>query len=107
MKAALLVGCSTGSAASPVPYLHVAVVLWHVDESGQTLAEPHGDVAVHVDGEGLEALLQAAHGVVFKGACVLAQVHAADLRQTQAAHRNETWKSKKHSPFLLYNRPLI
>lgn len=71
------------------PYLDVHVVLRHVDEGGQALAEPHGDVPVHVDGEGLEALLQAAHGVVLEGAGVFTQVHATHLRQAEAAHRNE------------------
>lgn len=65
------------------------VVLGHVDEGGQPLAEPHGDVAVHVDGEGLEALLESTHGVVLEGAGVLAQVHAADLGHGHATHRDE------------------
>lgn len=70
------------------------VVLRHDDEGGQTLAEPHGDLPVHVDSEGLEALLQATHCVVLEGAGVLAQVHASDLRHSQAAHRDETWREE-------------
>lgn len=67
----------------------MVVVLGHVDERRQALAEPHGHLPVHVDGEGLEALLEAAHGVVLEGAGVFAQVHATHLRQSEAAHRNE------------------
>lgn len=73
-----------------LPYLNVHVVLRHIDEGGQALAEPHGDLPVHVDGERLEALLQAAHRVVLEGAGVLAQVHASDLGHSQTAHRDET-----------------
>lgn len=72
------------------PYLNVHVVLRHVDKGGQALAEPHGDLPVHVDGKRLEALLQAAHRVVLEGAGVLAQVHATDLGHSQTAHRDET-----------------
>lgn len=65
------------------------VILWHVDERRQTLAEPHGDLSVHVDSEGFESLLKAAHGVVLEGAGVFPQIHAADLGQTEAAHWDE------------------
>ena len=75
--------------ASSLVHLDVRVVFGHVDEGGQALAEPHGDVAVHVDGEGFESLLEATHGVVLEGAGVLAQVHAADLGHAQTAHRDE------------------
>ena len=66
------------------------MVRWYDDKGGKALAEPHGDVSVHVDGEGLEALLEAAHGVVLKSAGVLAQVHMTDLRHAQTAHGDET-----------------
>ena len=72
-------------------YLDVGVFGGHGDELRQALAEPHGDVTLHVDGEGLEALLQAADGEVAKAADVLTQVDAAHLGQTQAAHRDEAW----------------
>ena len=68
------------------------VVLGYFDKSGQALAEPHGDLSVHVYTEGLEAFLETTHGVVLKSAGVLAQVHASNLRQAQATHRDETWR---------------
>lgn len=67
----------------------MVVVLGDVDKRGQALAEPHGDLPVHVDGEGLEALLEPAHGVVFEGAGVFAQVHAPHLGQAKAADGNK------------------
>lgn len=67
----------------------MVVVLRHVDKCRQALAEPHGDLSVHVDGEGFEALLKAAHGVVLEGAGVFAQVHATHLRKAKAADWNE------------------
>lgn len=60
-------------------YLNMHVVLRYVDKGGQALAEPHGDVSVHIDGKGLKAFLETTHGVVLKTAGVLAQVHTADL----------------------------
>lgn len=68
---------------------NVVVVLWHVDKSGQALAEPHGDLSVHVDSKRFEALLKATHGVVLEGAGIFAQVHATHLSQTKAADRDE------------------
>lgn len=67
----------------------MVVVLWHVDKSGQTLAEPHGDLSVHVDGEGFEAFLKTAHGVVLEGAGIFAQVHATHLGQTETTDWNK------------------
>ena len=76
----------------PTPTHHeVIVVLGHVDEGGQALAEPHGHLPVHVDGEGFKSLLEATHGVVPEGAGLLAQVDAPHLGQTQAAHGDESW----------------
>lgn len=63
-----------------------------VDKGGEALAEPHGDLSLHVDGEGLEPFLEAAHGVVPKGTGIFAQVHASDLGPAQAAHRDEAWR---------------
>lgn len=68
------------------------VVLWYVDKCWETLAEPHRDLSVHVDGEWLEAFLETTHGVVLEGAGVLAQVHASYLRHAQTAHGDETWR---------------
>ncbi len=73
----------------------VMVVFGHVAEGGQAFAEPHGHLTVHVDGEGLEALLQAAHGVELKRAGVLPQIHTAHLRQTQTTDRDETWRTER------------
>lgn len=68
---------------------YVVVVLGHVDESGQTLAEPHGDFPVHVDGEGFEAFLESTHGVILEGAGIFAQIHASHLCQAEAADGNK------------------
>ena len=73
------------------------MVFWHVDKGGQTLAEPHGDFSVHVDGKRFKSLLQTTHGVVAEGTGVLAQVHAPHLGQTQAAHWDEPWRGHKQS----------
>ena len=48
---------------------------WYRDELRQSLAEPHGDVSVHVDGEGLVAFLQAADGEILQRAHLLPKVH--------------------------------
>lgn len=56
-------------------YLNMHVVLGYIDKGGQALAEPHGDLSVHVYSEGLEALLETTHGVILKSAGILAQVH--------------------------------
>jgi len=76
-------------------HLDMHVILGYVDKGGKTLAEPHGDVSVHVDAEGLEAFLETTHGVVLKSAGVLAQVHMSNLRHADAAHRDETWWTVK------------
>lgn len=67
----------------------MVVVLGHVDKSGQPLAEPHGDLPVHVDGEGFETFLKPAHGVILEGAGIFAQIHASYLRQAKAADGNK------------------
>lgn len=67
----------------------MAVVLRHVDKSRQSLAEPHGDLTVHVDGKGFKAFLKAAHGVVLEGASIFAQVHATHLSQTETTDWNK------------------
>lgn len=77
------------------------VLLRYVDKGGEALAEPHGDLSVHVDGEGLKALLETTHGVVLKSAGVLAQVHTSNLRHSQTAHRNETCEIKGFGAKLL------
>ena len=48
------------------------VVLGHVEKGGQALAEPHGNLSVHVDSKGLKTFLETAHGVVLKSAGIFA-----------------------------------
>lgn len=72
-------------------YLNVHVVLGHIEKGGQALAEPHGDVSVHVDCKRLKTFLETTHGVILKSTGVLAQVHMADLRHAETAHGDETW----------------
>lgn len=76
-------------------YLDMHVVLGYVDKGGKALAEPHGDLSVHVDSEGLKPFLETTHGVVLKTAGVLSQVHTPNLRHAQTAHRDETWRRVK------------
>ena len=73
----------------------MGVVGWHGHELGQALAEPHGDVPLHVDGKGFEALLQAADSEVAQRANVLAQVDAGHLRRAQTAHQDEPWAGER------------
>ena len=75
-------------------HLDVLVVVRDRDELGQPLAQPHGDVSVHVDGEGLVALLQATDGEVLQGAYVLAKIHPAHLTNAQTAYRDEPFQNK-------------
>lgn len=75
-------------------YLNVRVFCRNRDELGQALAEPHGDVSLHVDGERLKALLQATDGEVAQAADVLAQVEPANLRQAQTTHRDKAWRQR-------------
>ncbi len=70
--------------------LHVLVVERDGDELRQAFADPHGQIAVHVDGEGFVALLQAADGEVLQSAHVLPKVHPAHLTHAQTADRDET-----------------
>ena len=65
------------------------------DELRQSLAEPHGEVSVHVDGEGLVAFLQTTDGEVLQRAHVLPKVHPPNLANTQAAHRDETCREDR------------
>lgn len=67
------------------------VVLGYIEKGGQTLAEPHGYLPVHVDSKGLEPFLETTHGVILKSAGVLAEVHTADLRHSKAAHGDEAY----------------
>lgn len=73
-------------------YLNVIVVSRHRNKLGQTLTEPHGNISLHVDGEGLKAFLEPTDGKVTQAANILSQVNTAHLRQTQCAHWNKTWK---------------
>lgn len=51
------------------------------DELRETLAEPHGYVSLHVDGEGFESFLQATDGEELQAANILAQVNPTHLRE--------------------------
>lgn len=74
-------------------YLDVRVVRRNWNELRQAFAEPHGDVSLHVDGEGLKAFLQTADSKITQAADILAQVDPTHLRQAQTTHRDETWKT--------------
>lgn len=74
---------------APFTHRYVVVVLGHVDKSGQTLAEPHGDLPVHVDSKGFETFLKPAHGVILEGAGIFPQIHASYLCQAKAADGNK------------------
>lgn len=76
-------------------HLDMHVVLGYVDKGGKALAEPHGDLSVHVDTEGLKPFLETTHGVVLESAGVLAQVYMSNLSHTQTAHGDETWRRVK------------
>lgn len=75
----------------PFTHRYMVVVLGDVDKSGQTLAEPHGDLPVHVDGERFEAFLESTHGVILEGAGIFAQIHAAHLGQAKTADWNKPY----------------
>ena len=72
------------------------VVLGYIEKGGQALAEPHGDLSVHVYTKRLKALLETTHGIVLKGAGVLAQIHMANLRHAETANWDETWREITH-----------
>lgn len=60
-------------------YCDVVVVLRHIDKGRQTLAEPHGELTVHVDSKGFKSFLKATHCVVLEGASIFPQVHTTHL----------------------------
>lgn len=70
------------------------VVSRHWDELRQTLAEPHGDVSLHVDGKRFKSFLQSTNGEIAQAANVLSQIDAAHLRQAQCTHRDEPWQTR-------------
>ena len=74
-------------------YLNVHVLWWHIDKGGEALAEPHCDLPFHVDSKGLKAFLETTHGVILESTGVLAKIHTSNLRYTQTAHRDETWRT--------------
>lgn len=55
----------------------------------KALAKPGGNWALHVDGEGLKAFLEATDGKKPQGAHVLAQVQVAHLTRSQTADGQE------------------
>lgn len=52
-------------------HLDVRVIGRRGDELREAFAEPHGNVSFHVDGKGLESLLQPTDGEVTKAADIL------------------------------------
>lgn len=79
--------CSAGDS----PHLYVLVVVGDRYKLRQPLAEPHGDVPVHVDSKRFVAFLQATDGEVLQSADVFTKVHSPHLTYTQTAHWNKTW----------------
>jgi hypothetical protein len=75
------------------PHLIVGVFKRHRLKLGKAFAEPGGDWALHVDGEWLKAFLEAADGKESQGAHVLAQVQVTHLARSQAADRQEAWRT--------------
>lgn len=66
-------------------------VAWRYrDELRKPLAEPHGDVSVHVDSKRLVALLQATDGEELQRAHVFSKVHPAYLTYAQTAYWDKT-----------------
>lgn len=66
------------------------VVTGHWEKLGQTLAEPHGNVSLHVNGKRFKSLLQSTNGKIAQAANILAQVNTANLRKSQCTDRDET-----------------
>lgn len=52
-------------------HLDVRVIGGRGDELREAFAEPHGNVSFHVDGKGLESLLQPTDGEVTKATDIL------------------------------------
>lgn len=61
----------------------------------QPLAEPHGDVPVHVDSKRFVAFLQTADSEVLQGADVFAEVHSPHLTHTQTGYRDKTCRQRE------------
>lgn len=81
-------------------HLYVLVVAWDGHKLWQSLAEPHGDIPVHVDGERLIALLQPADGEVLEGADIFAKVHPPHLTHTQTAYWDQTWRHQNRKSLI-------
>lgn len=70
-------------------YLNMCMVYRHRYKLGQALAEPHGDISLHVDGKRFEPFLQTTDCEVTQTAHILAKVNTAHLRQSKTAHRDK------------------
>lgn len=81
-------------------YLYVLVVGGDRYKLRQPLAEPHGHVAVHVDGERFVSFLQATDGEVLQGADVFTKVHPAHLNHAQTAHWDKTWRRTEEVKYM-------
>lgn len=80
--------------------LDVRVVSRNRNELRQAFAEPHGDVSLHVYGEGLEAFLQTADSKIPQAADVLAQVDPTHLREAQTTYRDKTWRNSTNTSII-------
>lgn len=70
-------------------YLIVGVLEGHRLKLRKALAKPGGHWALHVNGKGLEAFLEATDGKKPQGAHILAQVQVAHLTRPQATDGQE------------------
>ncbi len=77
-------------AAGDSSHLYVLVVGGRRHKLRQPLADPHGDVTVHVDSKWFIALLQAADGEILQSADVFTKVHPPYLTHTQTANWDKT-----------------
>lgn len=70
-------------------YLYVLVFGGDRYKLRQPLAEPHGDISVHVDSKRLVAFLQATDGEVLERADIFTKVHLPHLTHAQTAYWNK------------------
>lgn len=60
-------------------YLYVGMILRHVHKCWEALAEPHGNVSVHIHRKRLKALLKATHSIKLEGTGICPKIHTANL----------------------------
>lgn len=71
-------------------YLNMVVIHGDRHKLGQTFAEPHGGVSLHIDGKWFKPFLQATDGKVAQAADILTKINPSDLGQAQSAHWDKT-----------------